>query len=347
MTIDRKSAGALGLLGVGFKLWYALLIDTPRLSGSFSVTLLAGAAGFLPALWAFHLLERQRPGAEPDELLRLAGGTRGRQAYYLLLSAFLLVSAALSASELINVASYIALSNQSPNRLNLATVASLCLCALCGGRAVAGCSRVRLCYLPVFWAIIVLVQYRSFVPRWLLPPLADSAGAIAREAVSLSGVYMLLVPVWLLSGSCRAAAGTFVRVTALVLCASLLFGMLAPVMPFAQHTRFFRLDTLLSNGRTSLSLQLPHMIVMYTGLLTGGCFGLSMAARLLNRCFPAVREKWFVLGGSACVLGLLYTGATAQENAWLLRSAFWPLILLPLWLMALAGALRKRGKAHA
>ena len=342
MTIDRKSAGALGLLGVGFKLWYALLIDTPRLAGSFSVTLLAGAAGFLPALWAFHLLERPRPGVEPDELLRLAGGTRGRQAYYLLLSAFLLVSAALSASELINVASYIALSNQSQDWLNLATVASLCLCALCGGRAVAGCSRVRLCYLPVIWAIIVLVQYRSFVPRWLLPLLADGPKVIGREAVALAGVNMLLVPIWMLCGSWRTAACTYGKVTLFTLTVALFYGMLAPTMPFAQHTRFFRLDTLLSNGRTSLSLQLPHMIVVYTGLLTGACFCLSMSARLLGRCFPRVKEQRFVLAGAACVLGLLYTPVAAQENAWLIRAVSYPAQLAPLWALTISGAVRRR-----
>ena len=104
MTIDKTSAAALGVIGVGFKLCYALIIDTPRLTGAFALTHLAGALGFLPALLSLGLLERQYPGAEPEELLARAGGRAGRGAYYVLLSLFLLVSATLSAAELIDVA---------------------------------------------------------------------------------------------------------------------------------------------------------------------------------------------------------------------------------------------------
>ena len=342
MTIDKKSAGALGVIGVGFKLCYALIIDTPRLTGAFALTHLAGALGFLPALLAIGLLERQHPGVEPEELLLRAGGRAGRGAYYMLLSLFLLVSATLSAAELIDVATYIALSSQSKNWLNAATVAAVCVCALCGCRAVAGASRVRVLILPLIFLVIAAVQYRSFVPRWLLPLLADGAEVIGREAVALAGVNMLLVPVWMLCGSWRTASCTFGKVTLFTLTVALFYSMLAPTMPFAQHTRFFRLDTLLSNGRTSLSLQLPHMIVVYTGLLTGACFCLSMSARLLSRCFPKVQERWFVLGGSLAILGLLYSPVAAQENAWLIRAVSYPTQLLPLWALTVSGAIRRR-----
>ena len=342
MTIDKKSAAALGIIGVGFKLCYALIIDTPQLTGAFALTHLVGALGFLPALLALGLLERQYPGVEPEELLLRAGGRAGRGAYYVILSLFLLVSAALSAAELIDVATYIALSSQSKNWLNVATVAAACACALCGCRAVAGASRVRVLLLPLLLLLIAAVQYRSFVPRWLLPLLADGSEAIGREAVALAGVNMLLVPIWMLCGSWRTAACTFSKVTLFTLTVALLYSMLAPTMPFAQHTRFFRLDTLLSNGRTSLSLQMPHMIVVYTGLLTGACFCLSMPARLLSRCFPRVKERWFVLGGSLCVLCLLYTPVAAQENAWLIRTLSYPAQLVPLWALTISGSVRRR-----
>lgn len=342
MTIDKKSAAALGVIGVGFKLCYALIIDTPRLTGAFALTHLAGALGFLPALLSLGLLERQYPGAEPEELLARAGGRAGRGAYYVLLSLFLLVSATLSAAELIDVATYIALSGQGKNWLNVATVAAVCACALCGCRAVAGASRVRVLLLPLLLLLIVAVQYHSFVPRWLLPLLADGPKVIGREAVALAGVNMLLVPIWMLCGSWRTAACTYGKVTLFTLTVALFYGMLAPTMPFAQHTRFFRLDTLLSNGRTSLSLQLPHMIVVYTGLLTGACFCLSMSARLLGRCFPRVKEQRFVLAGAACVLGLLYTPVAAQENAWLIRAVSYPAQLAPLWALTISGAVRRR-----
>lgn len=342
MTIEKKSAAALGLIGVGFQLCYALLIDTPRLTGGLAVTLLCGALGFLPALAALFLLEKQYPHRDPEEVLLLAGGEVGRRLYYLLLALYLLVGAAMSAAALIDVATYIALSSLNRTWLHLATMASVCLCALCGCRAVAGVSRLRLFYLPLILLVIALVQYRSLVPRWLFPLLGDGAQAILREAVSLSGVSMLLIPLWLLSGSARSVAACHLKVTLFALIVALVYGMLTPAMPFAQHTRFFRLDTLLSNGRTSLSLQLPHMLVMYTGLLTGACYCLSMAARLLNRCFPAVQERWFVVLGALCVLGLLYTSLTSQENAWLVRALAWPAQLLPLWIMTLAGVLRRR-----
>lgn len=342
MTIERKSAAALGLISVGFQMCYALIVDTPRLTGGFWVALLCGALGFLPALAPLCLLERQYPGREPEEVLLMAAGVLGRRVYYLLLALFLLVDAAMSAASLIDVASYVALSSVNRNWLHLATVASACLCALCGCRAIAGASRLRLYYLPLVLLIIALVQYRSFMPRWLLPLLGDGPKALLREAVSLSGVSMLLVPLWLLSGSAREVARCHLLVILFALLMALVYGMLTPAMPFAQHTRFFRLDTLLSNGRTSLSLQLPHMIVMYTGLLTGACYCLSMAARLLSRCFPAVRERWFVLLGALCVLGLLYTALTSQEYAWLVRALSWPAQVAPLWLLVLTGALRKR-----
>lgn len=345
MTIDKKSAAALGVIGVGFKLCYALIIDTPQLTGAFALTHLFGALGFLPALGAIAALSRRYPGIEPSEALQHALGKGGRGAYYLTLSAFLLVSAALSSAELIDVATYIALSGQSKTWLNLVTVAAVCLCALCGCRAVAGASRIRMMYLPILLVLIVVVQYRSFVPRWLFPVLADGPRAVGREAIALAGVNMLLAPVWLLSGSCRAVASAYGRVTLLTLIVALLYGMLAPAMPFAQHTRFFRLDTLLSNGRTSLSLQMPHMIVMYSGLLTGACFCLSLAARLTHECFPAAGERLLVLLGGGCLLGLMYTPLTSQESAWLIRAISYPAQLLPLGLAALLGVLRKRASA--
>ena len=341
MNINTKSVISLGVVSAGFQLFYALIVDTPDMTSGFLPTLLLSALGFLPALLAFCLMERMGEDQPPIERLKRASGPIFSRAYLMLLAVFLLLSAALSVSELTAVSSYIALSAVSDHWLNLVTVLTVCLCSLCGIRSVAGSSRLRMLYLPFLLALVLIAQFQSLMPRWLLPVLGDGLPTLLREAVPLCGVQMQLVPLWFLCGSRRVMAGVHLRVVLYVALACLMYCMLTPTMPYAPNSWFFRLDTVLSNGRTSLSLQLPYMIILYTGLLTGGCYGLSMAATLLEECFPRVKQRWFVLNGGIFILALLYTGLVKQEQVRLLRIAAWPAILLPLLLIALCG--RKRG----
>jgi len=340
MNINTRSVISLGVIGVGFQLFYALIVDTPNMTSGFLPALLLSALGFLPALLAFFLMEH-RADLPPLQRLKQAAGDRPAKAYLLLLSVFLLLSSALSVSELTDVSSYIALSAVSKHWLHLVTVLVVCLCSLCGIRSVAGSSRIRMLYLPALLLIVLVAQFRSLMPRWLFPVLGDGLPALLREAAPLCGVQTLLVPLWLLCGSGKVMGGIHLRVVLYVALACLIQCMLTPTMPYAPKTWFFRLDTVLSNGRTSLSLQLPYMIILYTGLLTGGCYALSMAASLLAECFPGIKPRWFVLGGGALMLALLCSGLFTQQQARLLRMAAWPVISLPLLLIALHS--RKRG----
>lgn len=320
MTLEKKTARAMGAVALGFSLFFRAWVDGAD-PHSACLPLLASGLFSLPAALLVRSLSARRrtvPGALfPVYCLPL------------------LYEGAHMAGFLTDCAAYSALSGLSRPLLLALTMGAVGLCAACGVSACAGASRLRLPLMGIMALLILVVQWHALRPAYLLPLSPVSAGALLREAAVLTGPQLLIAPLWLLSGDAACALSARRLGLAGAILAALFSAMLIPALPDAPASCAFRLDLLFSNGRAALPLQLAFALLAFSGLMTGACACLSMAAQLAHRAVPALRAPAAAALGAA----LEYAGA-------LLLPRFAP----PPWLLLALGmgpmlftALRKGG----
>lgn len=296
-TIRITDASAASLIGVSLagRLLSGLLIDSPALGGSVWICLIAGT---IPVVPLALLLNRMRRAGKSESILRSLPAPAARAAALLLAPVFAF-DASVAVIMAATSASFAAIDSVTTFYL-LLPLCALCLwCLSFNGDSMGSSARLLGRMLVGIAAVIALVVLPDYVPAWLTPVLGPGAPELVTGSARTAGWLSLALPVLLIceKGSCaKPASFRSVRAllvpTSIVLILSLLQSMLAPVLLSPESAgRTARLSVLLANGRISLSLQLPLLILWFICLFYQMLSGAFLCAAMLQTLRPSWSKR--------------------------------------------------------
>ncbi len=273
LTVSPAPARAAALAAVSARAFVALTVDAPAShNGAFLCPLIAGLLA-LPWLLCLNALRRTQSLAS---------------VLFALLIPVVLLDGAVTAWEIAGSAGYLALDRVSL-RLLLAPVGLAALWCVCrNGDAMGYAATLWARLFPALLLLIVALQARCFRPEWLRPLLGSGMRAIAGGGVRLAGQIIPCTALLALTGGTSDARRDGVMLAVASLVPALLIAlhrMMVPT-PLSDAGWLIRLDSLLTNGRAPLYLQLPMICAWYAGLfhlMVCECF---TGAALLQRLMP-------------------------------------------------------------
>ena len=285
LEMSETAAFASLIAALTSRLFYGLTLDAADAANAGWLAALVGLALSLPPVW---LICRLRPPV--------------RRA----LDAPLLIGLALDAACAVECAAYsescLAFNHVAPAFLMLPLLAAILRCTWLGGDALGGAARIWIRLFAALMLIVMLYQLPYYNPGWLRPWLGAGGGGILRDGVRAAGWNVLL------AGSaadiCREGMGFKRLLRGLMISTAVAAGlvalrqMMAPAFTAEAVTRFTRIDTLLTNGRAPLYLQLPMTVAWFGGMLHLMCFESIAACALLRRLLPNARA------GACMAIGL-------------------------------------------
>lgn len=200
---------------------------------------------------------------------------------------------------------------------------------LLGPDASGNSTRIVMYVLPVFIAVMLAVQLKSYRPAWLFPLLGNGVQSIAAGGIYCAGVISIMALIWMVSVPERNDRSMLRYAFLSSFCVSLLligFHMSFPVMPDGDFTEAARIELFLSNGRLSLSPQFILNILWYSGLLLLIAAEAVTAACYFHNALPGI-PLWIVSVVIAVGTSLLAIfNPEWLKNAWKIPLAAFPLI---------------------
>lgn len=333
LKISDGAASSLGMLAIAIRILFGVTIEMPNLYNSGWISVLLGGAMAMPLAFAAGQI-RARASLSPFALLTESSPAVTR-VFAALLAAIAVWDAAISSDAISCSASYVALGSVSMLYLLLPQLLLCYWCLKCNGDAIGFSAGIWNRVLPWLLLIIVVIEIKQFRFQWITPALGPGIPSLIEGAVRVAGWLSLLTGTFLiaekdgeksllnpvrLTGRCCLIAALLV----------LLHGLMTPPLVYTEkQSRFFLLDTLLSNGRSTLSLQLPLMILWFIGLFLLLLFDVFFAAAMLQTALPKLKKR-------PCVL--LVLAAITALSIFNLTSGDLP-NLTARWLYALHGAI--------
>lgn len=350
MTAQRRSLCTWMGMAIGFRAFWAVAVDGGQLFGSTWLAMLIGLLLSLPAAAALISVRRLRPELDGIDALKTAAGGTGVKFAGLILTIVLVYDAGAVITLMTSTAKYVAMPEANRNMLKAVTVAAAVTASLMGASAAADAAVLWKRLAAALIAVLVLTQAKYFRGAFLTPVLGPGVGEIMKNAIPAAGMFAFAAAGWLMlepqhdrTGTavlkCALKSGLFAA--ALALCMS----MLIPGMPDEPPTRSFRIGRLLANDRAGLTLEMPYVILIYSGMLTALVFEVTAAARAAEIILPDMSA-----GKRVCLIGVAALGLSLSrwsEREVLMKVAMWyyPLIAAPFVLIGLRAwaKMRKHG----
>ena len=141
---------------------------------------------------------------------------------------------------------------------------------------------------PALLLIVVALQAKRYRPEWLAPVLGDGWRSVIVGGIRSAGCVAPAASVLLVSEPTenrREAPILLLCATGVAAILLALRLMMTPTMPLMGGW-LNRLDTLLTNGRAPLYLQLPMIAMWYAGLMHALACDCFAAASLMQRMLP-------------------------------------------------------------
>lgn len=331
LRITGPSAASLVKLGVTARVIYGVVIDMPDLYNAGWLAILMGGLLTLPMAMAAGMV-RKRLDCSPAEALRQSAP----HALHPLAGALALLSAqdaAVVASGIAFSASYAALNSVAVAYLLIPQFLLALWCLRLNGDAIGSSAGLWNKVLPWLLLIVVLLEARDYRPAWLTPVLGPGVPKLLDGAVRVAGWLSLPIGLTLIAepgerGDVRPwnPMKTLALSVGLSTFVCLMNSMMTPArLDSVASTRFYQLDALLSNGRTSLSLQLPTIALWFISLFYALLFDAFSCAALLETAIPRLNRRasvWITL----IAVSLLTMSRFAEqrfilEAAWALYAA--------------------------
>ena len=351
LQISDNAACSLAGLAIAARLVHGVVVDLPELlNAGWLAILLGGAIAAIPALALCALLKQRRSASV---LACIAHPLRRVTcAAFFALSA---CDAAVVSSAIADSASIMALTDVATVYLMLPLLAICLACLRLNGDALGRSAAIWNRALPWLLLLVIVLEFRDYRFNWLTPVLGPGVSTLLDGAVRAAGWLSLPAALFLTAVPDERnvhshllplkALGTSAGFAVLV---ALMYGMMTPaIQDSSLFSRSFRLDTLLANGRTGLSLQLPTNVLWYVSLLYALLFDVFTSAAMLQGALPR-------FGNRTCtVLALfaisLLSVSRLSGRAPGLRAAVWlfPCIGLLLSILMISVFFAKGARKHA
>lgn len=346
-TAQRRSICTFSGIAIGFRAFYAVLVDGAQMYGSSWLVILLSAALALPVVLALIALRKVEPQKSAADVLKNTVGRWGTRLSGLLLSAVLLYDSAAVLRLMNSTAKYVAMPEANSMIIMLATALTAVLAVLLGVSAAANAAVMWRRLLAVLIGILIITQMPYFKGAWLMPILGAGKRMIVREAIPAAGIFCFSVCGWLMmepqhDKSGAAMAKMLVHTALLTAGIAMLFAMLIPGMIEEPPGRSFRIGRLLMNDRAGLSLEMPYVVLIYSGMLTMLQFELSAAAAGLELCFERLSRSRCVILSGVLTFAAAAAGIAEQEAVRMISQWYYPLLVLPTVFAGIRGLIRMR-----
>ncbi len=333
-SAQRRSICTLTGIAIGFRAVYAVLVDGAQMFGSAWIAILLALLLALPTAGSLMLLRKAHPQTDAAAALKRTAGKWGTKIIGLLLLVVLLYDSAAVLRLMNAAAKYVAMPEGNKFAIMGVTALAAALTALLGVSAIANAAVMWKRLLIVLIGILIVTQMAYFQWAWLFPILGAGMDVLVRESLPAAGIFSFIVCGWLMmepqhdqSGTAILGAQVRSALTAAVI--AVLFAMLIPGMLEEPPGRGFRIGRLLMNDRAGLSLEMPYVVLIYSGMLTMLIFEVSAAAAALNLCFERMKRNICVIVCSVLSFGAAAAGLAERETLRTLAMWYYPLIAAP------------------
>ena len=349
-NVQRRSLCTWAGMAAGFRVFCAVVIDGGQLYGSAWLSVLMAALLFLPVGGALIAWRRTNPSASAEDALELAAGRWGKRIICLFFTVVLTCDAGAVIGLMSSTAKYVAMPEANRILMRAVTAAAAVGIAMMGAQAAAGAAVLWKRLAAALIAVLVLSQAKFFRSEWLLPVLGPGLGEIGRNALPAAGMLAFSAAGWLMlepehdkkgGATLKCIGGGGLIAAAL----SMMLGMMVPGMMEEPPTRGFRIGRLLANDRAGLTLEMPYVVLLYSGMLTMLAFELCAAARTLEAIFPerGGRICTGVVGAAAFLLSV--SPWAGRDAVRVVSEWYYPVIAVPVCLSGLIAWLKmKKGR---
>ncbi len=346
-TAQRRSVCTLTGMAIGFRAFLAVALDGGELYGSGWIVLTAGMVLSIPVAAALMIIRRLFPHEEAAGALSGAGGRIGVRLTGTALFLILVCDAGSVLQMMSTAARYVAAPESNRNIIKLVTALTAAAAAALGPCAAAGAAVLWRRLAAVLIVLLILVQAPYFRPGWLTPVLGPGIPVLMRGALPAAGIFSLTAAGWLMlerehDPDGKAMLRTLMKSGAVTAALATVLAMLVPGMADAPTGRAFRLGRLLANDRAGLTLELPYVILLYSGMLTMLVFEVTAAARAIGMALPALNSRMGAMAAGGLAFCLSVSDLARQEKAALLSVWYYPVILSAFVLLACNAVIRKK-----
>jgi len=350
LFISESSAASLAAIAVTAKVFSGIILDCPTLYNSKWIAALLGGIFILPAAFATDQIRQKCPTSPFNETK--PGYRTALSVLWAITFAF---DAALTVVSIGASASYIAVGNVTTFYLLLPQFTLCIWCLFFNGDAIGNAARLFGHFLLIVIAITAIIALPKYRPNWLTPLLGPGAPTLAVGSLRCAGWYSILIPVFLLArNGSDHRAGHYPAVRSLcaasVLTAILLLlnSMLSPALLTGDEaTRFSRMDSLLSNGRLPLGMQLPMIVLWLISLFFLMLFDAWFCAVMVQMASPRLKKTTHILIATALIVALSFSGLTNRNGNRLSGLLYLPINLLLLIPFVWHSSRIKGGSPHA
>lgn len=343
MTAQRRGVCALCGAAMLLRVFVLTVLDEPEMcNAGWLSTLMGGvigAAALLPAL-----LEGPSGQGGYATLRRSVCGRISAA----LLSVMMLYDAAASARLLSGLAAYAAMTDFPHIALYLPVLLVSFLFIVMGPGSLTGTAMIWRRVGAVLGVILLLVQLDDLNAAYLAPVLGPGVALLTSGASRAGGLFAAMTLAGYILCGARAHKkfhlGSMYLFSVLVsAAATAIFAMLVPSMPGGPITRLFRMEALMDNGLSGLSMELFYVLLLEGSLVLISAFESLSAAACLSLCLPGAAADASPRRRILCALMVTLAEAAliAAERAGRapmlhLLSLYYPLALIAVFLACIA-----------
>lgn len=313
LKITYKSADSLATTALSARLFSGIVIDSPDLGNCAWISILLGTLLTFPIAWTVSNIHRSK-------LSSMAIPCIFRKSMFAVFGLLFAFNAAVTSTFIVSAASYAALDTITTFYLLIPLFAMSIWSLSFNGDSIGSSAHIWSRLLTAIIILISLILIPDYRPAWLTPVFGNGILPAINGAIRIAGWQSLACVVYLIAeqGSAQDDAPhpvrTLISGTVYAVILSLLFGMLTPMLEIPEaSTRFARLDVLLANGRLTLALQLPFLILLFIGLFFLLLYDCFVSAAMIQKCFSAFSKMTSIAVSTAAVLAISLCGFTKRN----------------------------------
>ncbi len=352
LTVQRRSLCTLTGMAIGFRAFYAVIVNGGQMYGSRWIALLIALLLAAPVALMLIPVRRKYSRAGGKKALNGTVWEWGERLLNLLLFIVLTYDAAATIRILCGTAKYVAMPEANLVFLEVVTAAVAALAALMGAAAIANGAVLWRRLMAALIVLLAAVQASSFRAAWLTPVLGPGLKTLAAEAMPAAGMFSFAAAGFFMMDPEHDEKGTALVKTVLksglvTVALGVLFCMLTPALKDELSSRSFRIGRLLANDRAGLSLEMPYVVLLYSGMLTMLLFETAAAASAARIVLPGIKAEFCTLAVVIMALAIAVSGLAERETVERISAWYYPVIAVPALLAGCAAWLRGRKEEKA
>lgn len=317
LSITQGAAAAVTSVAIITRIFFGLIIDSSDLYNAAWLCVPLGGFFAFPLIYVLHhcgisLHQEWTTTCSCGALLKKASAV-----IFLFFASF---NGAIALSGISSSASYIGFETTAPIYLMLPVIAIGIWCAFSNGNAIGFSARIWCKSIPLLLLITIIIQLPDYRPSWLSPILGYGWKGLLEGSIKTAG--------WIssMTGACIIAERNasinkehfkplkllaIITAVATILIATQL--MMSPSLIYSPgRSRLYQLDTLLTNGRSALSLQFPMIVIWFTSLLFLWAYNCYIASAMLQYIFGKLDGR--LCGVISVICSLLTLSCTPRST---------------------------------